>query len=82
MAAGDPRCRMGAHLLLVLALGITCLVVGCGGGDDGSKPVPVDAALAKKAQEYMAGYREQIIADNKAKAKAKAEAKAEAKKSP
>ena len=31
MAAHDPRCRMGAHLLLVLALGIPCLVVGCEG---------------------------------------------------
>jgi hypothetical protein len=30
---------------------------------------------AKKAQEYMANYREQIIADNKAKAKAKAAGK-------
>jgi hypothetical protein len=75
MAAGDPRCRMGAHFLLVLALCIPCLLVGCGGGDGGSKPAPVDAAQSKKVQQYMAGYRDQIIADNKAKAKAKAEAK-------
>ena len=78
MAAHDPRCRMGAHLLLMLALGIPCLVVGCGGGD-GSKPAPVDAAQAKKVQKYMANYREQIIAEL---TKAKAKAKAAGKKSP
>jgi hypothetical protein len=74
MAARDPRFRMGAHLLIMLALAIPWLVGGCG-GDESAKPAPVDAAQAKKAQEYMANYREQIIADNKAKAKAKAEAK-------
>ena len=74
MAAHDPRCRMGAHLLLVLALGIPCLIVGCGGGTD-SKPAPVDAEQGKKIQKYMSDYGEQIIADNKAKAKAKAEGK-------
>jgi hypothetical protein len=74
MAVHDPRYRMGAHLLLVLALGIPGLVVGCGAGDS-DKPAPVDAVQAKKAQAYMAGYRDQIIADNKAKAKAKAEGK-------
>jgi hypothetical protein len=50
------------------------LVAGCGGGDT-SKPAPVDEAQAKKAQAYMSNYREQIIADNKAKAKAKAAGK-------
>jgi hypothetical protein len=65
---------MGAHLLLTFALGIPCLAVGCG-GEDSSKPAPVDAAQAKKAQEYMANYRQQIIEDNKAKAKAKAAGK-------
>ena len=70
MAAHDQRCRMAAHLLLVLALGIPCLVVGCeGGGSDAA--APVDAAQAKKVQNYMTNYRDQIIADNKAKAKAK-----------
>jgi hypothetical protein len=58
----------------MLAVAMPCLVAGCGDGGD-SKPAPVDAALAKKAREYMANYREQIIADNKAKAKAKAEGK-------
>jgi hypothetical protein len=80
MAACDPRCRMKAHFLLMLALGIPSLVVGCGGGESGAKPAPVEAAQAKKAQAYMAGYREQIVADNKAKANDKA--KAAPKKSP
>ena len=74
MAARNPRCRMGAHLLLTFALGIPCLAVGCG-GEDSSKPAPVDAAQAKKAQQYMASYRDQMIAANKAKAEAKAAAK-------
>ena len=74
MAAHDSRCRMGAHLLLMLALGIPSLVVGCGGGDS-SKPAPVDAEQGKKAQQYMANYREQMIEANKAKAKEKAAAK-------
>ncbi len=74
MSAHDPRCRMGAQLLVALALGIACLVVGCESGDS-SKPAPVDAAQGKKVQEYMTSYREQIIADNKAKAKAKAAGK-------
>jgi hypothetical protein len=58
----------------MLALGIPCLVVGCGGGDS-SKPAPVDAAQAKKAQDYMANYRQQMIEAHKAKAKAKAAGK-------
>jgi hypothetical protein len=66
---------MGAHLLLVLALSIPCLVVGCGDGG-GDKPVPVDTAQVKKVQEHFAGYRDQMVEANKAKAKA------EAKKSP
>ncbi len=74
MAAHDHTCRMGALLLLVLAVGIPCLVVGCGGGES-DKPAPVDAEQGKKVQQYMAGYREQIVADNIAKAKAKAESK-------
>ena len=70
MAAHDQRCRMGAQLLLALALGIPCLVVGCEGGG-GDAAAPVDAAQEKKVQKYMTSYRDQIIADNKAKAKAK-----------
>jgi hypothetical protein len=69
MAARAARCHMGSHLLLVLAFGIPCMLVGCG-GDDASKPAPVDAAQGKKAQEYLGSYREQMIAANKGKAKA------------
>jgi hypothetical protein len=61
-------------LLIVLALAIPGLAVGCG-GNDSSKPAPVDTTQAKKAQDYMRNYREQIIADNKAKAQAKAAGK-------
>jgi hypothetical protein len=74
MAAHDQRCRMGAHFLLVFAFGIPCSVVGCAGeGSDAA--APVDAAQEKKVQKYMTSYRDQIIADNKAKAKAKASGK-------
>jgi hypothetical protein len=72
MAVRNPRRRMGALFLPVVALLIPWPVAGCGGD---SQPAPVDVAQAKKAQAYMANYREQIIADNKAKAKAKAAAK-------
>jgi 3-deoxy-D-arabino-heptulosonate 7-phosphate (DAHP) synthase class II len=81
MAAHDRRCRVGAQLLLVLAFGSPCLVVGCGGGG-GDAAAPVDAAQEKKVQKYMTGYRDQIIADNKAKAKAKAAGKVAEKQSP
>jgi len=46
------------------------MLAGCG-GESSTKPAPVDQAQQKKAQEYMAGYREQIIDSNKEKAKAK-----------
>jgi hypothetical protein len=78
MAAHDLRCRMGVHLLLVLALGLPCLVAGCEGGA-GDAPAPVDVAQEKKVQKYMTSYRDQIIADNKAKANAKAAGKVAAK---
>jgi hypothetical protein len=74
MAAHEFRCRMGAHLLIMLALVLPCLVVGYGCGED-SKPAPVDAAQAKKAQQYMANYREQLIAESKKQANAKAAGK-------
>jgi hypothetical protein len=76
MAAYDPRCRMGAPLLLMLALGIPCLVAGCGDGESGSKPAPIDPALQKKVQQHLGGYREQLIAEAKSQAQAKAKAKA------
>jgi hypothetical protein len=65
MAAHDPKCRPRAHLLLVLALGIACLVVGCEGD---SKPAPTNAAQGQQIQKYMSNYGEQIKAANKAKA--------------
>jgi hypothetical protein len=69
MSAHDPRCRIEAPLLLVLALGIPCLVVGCGGGD--SKPAPTSAEQGQKIQKYMSDYGQQIKAVNKAKAAVK-----------
>jgi hypothetical protein len=69
MSAQDPKCRMGAHLLRALALGISCSVVGCGEGD--SKPKPTDAAQGDKMQKYMSNYGEQIKAANKSKAAVK-----------
>ena len=65
MAAQNPRRRMGAHILLALALGIPWLIVGCGEGD--AKPKPTDAATGDKMQKYMSNYGEQIRAANKAK---------------
>jgi hypothetical protein len=60
---------MGALFLFLLALGIPCLVIGCGGGES-TQQVPVDAAQTKKAQQYLSNYGEQMRAENKAKAKA------------
>jgi hypothetical protein len=56
---------------------VICLysLTGCGGGESSTKPVAVEQAQQKKAQEYLGGYREQIIAANKEKAKAEAEAR-------
>jgi hypothetical protein len=73
MAAHNPRRRMGAHLLLSLALGFPCSVVGCGEGD--AKPKPTDAAQGEKMQKYMSSYADQIKAANRAKGKGKTEAK-------
>jgi hypothetical protein len=74
MSARDPRCRKGAHLLLALAFGIPCLVVGCGEGD--SKPAPTYAAQGKQIQKYMSDYGQQIKAVNKVKAEEKKTPKA------
>jgi hypothetical protein len=73
MATHDQMCRRGAHLLLLVALGIPSMAVGCAGGGDA--PAPVNAAQEKKVQNYMSSYGEQIRADNKAKAKGKAAGK-------
>jgi hypothetical protein len=51
------------------------MLAGCGDGGSGSKTAPVDAVQAKKAQEYMKNYGEQMRAENKAKANAKAQPK-------
>jgi hypothetical protein len=83
MLANDRPKRGRCRLFLGLALVIPSLIAGCGdGGSD--KPAPVEAAAAKKAQEYFGTYREQLIANSKAKGKAPAAAKAPAaeKKSP
>ena len=69
MAAHDRRCRMGAHLLLVLAIGIPCSVVGCGEGD--SKPAPTTAAQGEQMQKYMSNYGDRLKAAGKAKAAVK-----------
>jgi hypothetical protein len=76
----NPECRRGAPLLLVLAIGFPCLVVGCGGS--GSGPAPTDAEQGQKIQQHFGGYREQLIAEAKKHAKAEAEAKAAGKKTP
>ena len=54
----------------MLTLGLPCLVAGCGVWLIVPSRPPLTKAQVKKAQAYMANYREQIIADNKAKAKA------------
>ena len=69
MPADDRTRRWGCRILLILALGIPCLIAGC--GDGGTQPAPVDTAQKQKVQEYLGGYREQMIAANKAKAQSK-----------
>jgi hypothetical protein len=76
MSARDPGRRHEVIFPLMIAIGIPVSLAGC--GESGSAPAPVDAAQQQKVQNYMSGYREQIIADNKAKAKAKANPKTEA----
>jgi hypothetical protein len=69
MSAHDPRCHIGAYLLVVLALIIPCLIVGCGEGE--SKPAPTSAEQGQKIQKYMSDYGQQIKAANKAKSAVK-----------
>jgi hypothetical protein len=71
MADHAPRCRLAVHLLLMLAFGLPCLVVGCG-GEDRDKPAPISAEQGKKTQAYMANYGQQMRELNKSKAKATA----------
>jgi hypothetical protein len=75
MLGNDRASRMGARLLLGLALGLSCPTSGCdGGGND--KPAAFDPEVAKKNQELMnGGYRNAILkhrAESQAKAKAAA----------
>ena len=69
MPADDCTRRWGCRFLLILALGIPCLIAGC--GDGGTQPAAVEPVQQKKVQEYLGNYREQMIAANKEKAKAK-----------
>jgi hypothetical protein len=79
----DDRTSLRSGLPFIaftLTLGIPCLMAGCG-GDSSSKPAPIDQSQQKKVQEYLGGYKEQLIAQAKSQAKAKAKAKDEGKKS-
>jgi hypothetical protein len=60
----------------VLAAACLIMIAGCG-GEDSSKPAPVDQEQMKKAQAYLGNYREQMIAANKAQAQAKKAKQAE-----
>jgi hypothetical protein len=73
---------MGAQVFLLLALGIPCGVAGCGDADSASKPAPIDKAQQQKVQQYLGGYKEQLIAEAKKQAEAKAQAKKAGKTSP
>jgi hypothetical protein len=76
MLAENPIARGAGRLLLGLALGIPCLMAGCGGGGSGDKPAQFDPEVAKKNQDLMSGgYRDAIYADAKAKGKVKEAAK-------
>jgi hypothetical protein len=72
VSAHNPECRRVALLPFVLALGIPCLVVGCGDGD--SKPAPTTVEQGQKIQQNFVGYRDRLIEANKATAKAKTNA--------
>jgi hypothetical protein len=57
-------------------------VVGCGDGDS-SKPAPLAKEQQQKVQQYLGGYKEQLIAQSKKQqAQAKAQAKQAGKTSP
>ena len=73
MPAGGRSTHSRCCLLLGLVPAVTCLYLtsGCG-GESSTKPAPVEQGQMKKAQEYMANYREQMVAANKGKGKAKA----------
>jgi hypothetical protein len=70
MPAVDCTRRWGCRFLLVLAIGVPCLIAGCGDGG-GTQPAPIEPVQQKKVQEYLGNYRQQMIEANKAKAKSK-----------
>jgi len=67
MPADDRTCRWGCRILVILALGIPCLIAGC--GDGGTQPAAIEPVQQKKVQEYLGNYRQQMVEANKAKAK-------------
>jgi hypothetical protein len=76
MAERDSRCRVGAHPLFFLALGIPWLMIGCGDAESGSKPTTISKEQQALVQQHLGGYKEQLIAEAKKQAQAKAQAKA------
>ena len=76
MAAHSLRCRVAAHLFSALAACLPFLLIGCGLGESGSQPAPIDKSQQQKVQQYLGGYREQLISEAKNQAKLKANAKA------
>ena len=70
MVSNDRVSPRAALLLLSLALGLALPVAGCGGGGEGQVQAP-SPAVAKKAQEYNAGYRQAMVELEKNKAAAK-----------
>ncbi len=56
--------------LVPVAFGLA-LSPGCGDGGDAAKPAGDAKAQQKKAQEYNKNYRDQLIAESKARAKLK-----------
>jgi hypothetical protein len=68
MAAHDSPSLARRRARLLLALGIPCFLVGCGGDDGSNKPATVTGEQVTKAQNYMRSYRDEIRSANKEKA--------------
>ena len=82
MPVSDRAFRREGCLLLGVAAGIAGLVAGCGDGDS-SKPASIDVEQQKKVQQYMGkGYRDQLIAEVRAKPKPRPKRTTREKKSP
>jgi hypothetical protein len=69
MVAKHRSFGRGGRLLLGLALGMPCLMAGC--GDKGSgQPAPVDPAVQEKNRKIMSGgYRQDYLDLHKAEGK-------------